>query len=480
MIKKVSSFISNKWSELSIIKRATLVFLFCMILQKTVSIVSTPIFTRLMNTEEYGQFIIYQSWLSLIAIVVTFRLDYDVFNKGMSKYEDKNSYVSTMQILTLFFTLIGLIFYCIFHKKINVFIGLPFFIIIAIFVELFFMSSIAFWTLKERYEFKYRNIFIITILMSLLNIFIGVFVVYFADNKGIARIMSCVIIQVIFGLFFFILNICKSRKIFVGEYAKFALLFNVPLIPHYLSAYILNVADKLMIQKMVGLSQAGIYGVVYSAGLVMTMVSTALNNALIPWQYKMLNEKNFCDIRKNVNKIMIGLIFCLTLFILVAPEFMKLLASNNYYEGVYVIPSISCSILFIFLYNLVCNAEFYYDKNKFTMVISGIVAILNILLNYIFINLYGYIAAGYTTLVCYIIVAWLHIIYINRISKIKSNSFIYDPKPLLLFTMCMIFISIFSIFLYRFEIIRYLLIVVCIFVGVIFRKDILNTLKGKM
>lgn len=478
MIEKSISRVYKMWATLSLVKKATLVYLFCTILQKTITIFSTPLFTRLMNTAEYGQFTVYQSWLSLFAIITTFRLDYDVFNKGMTEFEDKSSYVSTMQITTSFFTLCALFLYFIFHDKINTLIELPPHIIVSIFIELFFMSSISFWSLKERYEFKYRNFAIVTLTMAFFNIFIGVISVYFSCEKGIARILSCVAIQVVFGFVFYIINFKNASKAFNYSYAKFAVVFNIPLIPHYFSSYILNFADKLMIQKMVGISEAGIYGVVYSAGLVMTMVSSALTNTLIPWQYKSLKENQFGNIKKHVNGMMFILMVVLTLFVLLAPEFMKVLASREYYEGVYVIPPVASSTLFIFLYNLVCNAEFFYNKNKFTMMISGVAALLNIILNYFFIRLFGYIAAGYTTLFCYAVVAFLHVVYLNRLTMRTIDKKIYDLKSIVIFVIYMFSLSAFSTILYRYIILRYIIVASVVCIGLFFKNRILTIIKG--
>ena len=56
----------------------------------------------------------------------------------------------------------------------------------------------------------------------------------------------------------------------------------------------------------------------------------------------------------------------------------------------------------MFMYDYFARFELYYEKTTFMMMASIIGAGLNIVLNYIFIQKYGYIAAGYTTLVCYI------------------------------------------------------------------------------
>lgn len=59
-----------------------------------------------------------------------------------------------------------------------------------------------------------------------------------------------------------------------------------------------------------------------------------------------------------------------------------------------------------------------------TMIAAG----LNVVLNLIFIPKYGYVAAAYTTLACYIIYYIIHIFFSRRI----QGSFLYDMKTHLL------------------------------------------------
>ena len=97
--------LSNKYKGISVIARASFWFMFCGILQKCVSLVTTPIFTRMLTTEEYGEFTVYLSWLNLFSILTTLRLDYAVFNKGMATYpEDRDIYTSSMQFATSIIT----------------------------------------------------------------------------------------------------------------------------------------------------------------------------------------------------------------------------------------------------------------------------------------------------------------------------------------------------------------------------------------
>ena len=112
--------ILKKYNDIPIAAKATLWFMFCTIVQKCISLITTPIFTRIMSTTQYGQFTVYNSWLQIFTIITTLRLNYAVFNKGMSKYkDDRDGYTSTMQSLTFAITAICFIIYLIFHRFIG-------------------------------------------------------------------------------------------------------------------------------------------------------------------------------------------------------------------------------------------------------------------------------------------------------------------------------------------------------------------------
>ena len=108
MLKKMI----NRYRTIPVAAKASLWFIFCSVLQKCVAMLTTPIFTRLMSTEQYGQFTVYNSWLQIFTIFVTLRLNYAVFNKGMSKYkDDRDGYTSTMQTVTFVLALVLFLIY---------------------------------------------------------------------------------------------------------------------------------------------------------------------------------------------------------------------------------------------------------------------------------------------------------------------------------------------------------------------------------
>lgn len=471
--------IIDKYRKIPVQAKATLWFMVCTMLQRSISVLTTPIFTRLMSEEQYGQYTVYLSWVQIFTIITTLRLNWSVFSKGMHKYkEDRDGYTSTMQTITFVLTLIITGIYLIFHKAINVLTELPTLIMLAMFAELAVFPAVEFWTVRKRFEYIYKPVVFRTLLMALLNAAVGVAAVLLFKEKGYARILSVIAVNFCFGIILFIYNLRKGKILFKKEYAVFAITFNLPLLLHYLSVFIMDQFDRIMIQKMVDLRAAALYGVAYSAGMLMKIVTQSLNNAMVPWQYEKLDKKEFKSLDKTMF-IIFGLVGgCAVLASAFAPELMMLLADAKYHEAVYVIPPVALGMVFSFMYTTFANVEFFFNSNKFTMYISIAGAALNIILNYIGIRLFGYIAAAYTTLICYLLFSAAHFVYMSYCMKKQENiKHPFAAKRLIILSALLIAASCSMNFLYESFIVRYTIILIGLAAAVIFRKRIMTTLK---
>ena len=117
--------------------------------------------------------------------------------------------------------------------------------------------------------------------------------------------------------------------------------------------------------------------------------------------------------------------------------------------------------------------ELFYKKTTFATVASTIAAVSNIILNYIFIKLFGFVAAGYTTMVCYALLALLH--YINVIKKKYDDAI--DNKKILAISIVVIVVSILISILYSHRLLRYSFILIISLAAFIKRKAIIVVLR---
>lgn len=472
--------IIEKYNKLSVPLKASLWFALCNIVQKGIQFITVPLFTRMLSTFEYGQYSIYTSWISILGIFTSLDLYMAVFNNGMIKYKnDRLGYISAMQGLSSLSTLICFIIVIISKNFLQRLIGLPISVIEIMFIELFFSPALQYWTMRQRYEYRYKALVLVTIAIAIVNPVVGLLFVYHAQHKGIARIVSVVLVNSLVGLIFYIYNYATGRKVFNRQYWHFAFFFNLPLIPHYLSSILLSSSDRVMIQNMVGEEKVAIYSVAYSISMIMNIFVSAFNASFAPYTYQECEKHNYSSIRKADNMLMIFMAFLVLVPVILAPEVVAIMGPPEYQEAIWVIPPVSLSVMFIFIYGNYANVELFFERRKFVMIASVLAAISNIVLNYIFIPIFGYVAAGYTTLACYIILAVGHYYFYVMVCKennIDSKS-IFNSKLIILISVGLSVITFTLMNLYRFPIIRYAIVILVFIIIFYQRKKIITLLR---
>lgn len=440
--------------------KASFWFVVCGFLQKAISLLTTPIFSRLLTTEEYGVFSVFLTWQSIIIIIASLNLSSGVYLRGLIKFEDDSEeFTASLQCLYTLNTALVFCVYALFSGFWNNLLDLPTKYMVVMFLDILMQAAFQFWSVRQRVNFVYRNLVRVTLLNAVLKPVMGIVAVILCEDHVSARIFTIAAADVlVFGWFFLALFFKRGRK-FSTKYWKYALGYNLPLVPHYLSQMVLNQSDRVMIKSIVGASAAGIYSLAYSAAVILTIVNQSILNSYNPWMYKKIKEKDYGNIG-NVSVAILLIIGVLNLILMAfAPEAIAILAPSSYYEAIWVIPPVSMSVYFTFMYSLFANFEFYYEKTKLMMVASVSGAVLNIILNYIFINLFGFLAAGYTTLACYLCYCVFHYIVMKIILRKELPGLkIYDMKSILLISIVFVGMGFVFMALYNHTIARYLLI----------------------
>lgn len=462
----------EKYNSLPIPVKASLWFLACSFFQKGLSTMTTPIFTRILTSAEYGQFGVFNSWMSIISPIVCLNLASGVFSQGLVKFEDdRNRFASSLQGLCLTLVLLWSIIYVAGQDFWNNLFSLNTVQGIAMMVMIWSTCVFSFWSLDKRVDFKYKKIVILTVLVSVIQPVFCIYLILNSDDKVTARILGIAIIQGCFYAPTFIIQMIKGKSFFSKEYWLYALRFNLPLLPHYLSMYVLSSSDRIMISNMAGDAQAGIYNLAHSLALIMTMLNTALLQTIEPWIYRKLKEKRAMDIAKVAYPCFTGVAVVNLLLILFAPELIVFFAPTEYKEAVWVIPGLALSVYFMFLYTFFATFEFYYEKKAYIVGATMGGAVLNIALNYIFIQIFGYIAAGYTTMFSYIMFAVLHYYFGRRVCKeYLDNIKPYNLRIVLGISIGVLISGLSMLLVYQLTVIRYLMIF-CLFLLIFIKRN---------
>lgn len=469
----------GKYRKLSVPMKASLWFAICNILQKGIQFITVPMFTRLMSASDYGRYSVFLSWYQIISIFATLNMWNYVLNNGMLKFEnDRTGYLSSLQGLSGMISFGLFLIYLPFSGLWEKATSLSLAAMGMMFVELLLMPSYEYWCARERFEFRYKGVVTLTLTVTAAIPLVSIPLVLLSEDKGMAAIAGRTITSAVVFVVPALLIIKKGRKFFDKSYWKFALRFNLPLIPHFLSLVVLNQSDRIMISRMVGDDKAGIYSVAYSAAMVIQLFNGAILATLIPYTYNSLKENKFEGIRRGAN-FLLALIAGLNLaLICVAPEAIKLLGPEEYHEAMYIIPPVALSGLFTFLFNLFANIEYYFEETKFVAMASTGSAVMNVVLNAICIPRFGYIAAGYTTLACYMLYSLGHYVFMCVVAKKHMNGRkVYNIKVILVIILGSLACGFSLLALYDHPILRYAIVLCAVAVCLVKSKTILNDLK---
>lgn len=455
-------------------------FLVCSFLQRGIGFITTPIFTRIMTDTEFGRFSVYNSWYSIISVFATLSISGNCFTRGLvvadedkKKHELASSFYGLILLIIIGFGFV----YFLFHDLINSVTGLTSYQFLMMGIDFATIEASYLWINSKRVKFEYKGIVILTVAMAIVRPLLAILLVVRAPEslQVEARLTGIAIANISLFLWIIVFLFCKGKKFYDKENWKYALSFCIPLIPHYLSKTILNQSDRIMISRFIGDSEAAYYTIAYTIAAIIGMFNSSVAQSLDPWIYKSIKNKKLSRIGPVSYGLTAAIAVLNFLVMAMAPEALAILAPENYQTALWVIPPVTASVFFQFMYDLFASFQFYFKKTKWIMVGSCGGAFLNIVLNAIFIPIYGYIAAGYTTLICYIMFGVLHYLFMRRVCKEElDGEKVYDWRIIFGIGALLVASSFVMVFLYNYGIIRYCVLAIIICILFINRKIMMN------
>ncbi len=480
-MSKLYSLLKSKYISLPLPVKVAMLYIICKVTEKGIAFFAVPIYTRLMPPEQYGYYSIFQSWEEILLIFATLNMWNYLFSKGMVRYEhEQNQFASALVGLSGLLTILLFIIYLPFNKWFERIGGLPISLMCLMFLYFLFRPSFEYWCAKQRFNYNVGGYVVASIIVAILTPIVCISAILFFKSKGIADLSFAliggkVICAVAVYVFAMIILLSRCKKLFNWGIWKYALTFNLPLIPHFLSSIILQQSDRIMIGSICGNSEAGIYSVAYSISTIMLIANSAAIDSIIPWMYKKMKNKDYKGISSVGNGVLLFMTAANIIVALFAPEVIALMAPSDYSMAMYIIPPVAISNVFICMFNLFANVEYYFEETQFVMLASILSAVANLILNYIFIKKYGFLAAGYTTMICYIIYSLCHCVFMYIVlNKHNVNSQVYNTKQLWIIALCAVIAALLTMIFYPYLIARLCIAIIIVFIFFINRKRIIK------
>lgn len=381
---------------------------------RSIAFITTPIFARILTKAEYGEFNNITSWVSILFILTACDLYTSIIRAKLDYENDLERYAFSMLTLESIIT-IGLFAVTMllrdFLANLMGIDGKYFFVL---FIYLFSAQGFYVFITIERAHYRYKTFSILTGVGVVGSCMLSLILVITMQNKLDARVYGQYVPYIFIGIVLYVFVAKKGKKIHFPYY-KYGLLLSLPLVPHLLSMTVLGSSDRIMITKLAGAEYTAMYSIAHIIASIVAILIDSMNKAWAPWFLDSMKAQNKEAIKKAATPYLGLFIALMIMILLAAPEIVLILGGKQYIDGIYVLPSMLVGCAFQFAYTMYVQVEFYEKKMKMVAIGTSIAAVINIGLNYLAIPVFGYVAAGYTTLVGYAVLFFIHYHTISKL-----------------------------------------------------------------
>jgi O-antigen/teichoic acid export membrane protein len=362
-----------------------------------------PILTRYLTPGDYGIVGTFEIILGMAVVLVGLNLRGAIWVNYFSlPQQELKVYIGNVILLQLSSFTVTIIVILLCKTYIASLIAFPEeWIPIVILVALsqsFIMIILALWQVEKK-ALQYGSF---QILHMACNVGLSLLLIVVLGQNWQGRLLGVAVASLSFAVLgiFIIYKKRLIRLLFNKNYIKDSLMFGMPLLPHSLSGLIVTGIDRFFLNSMVSVATTGIYVVGYQVGMIIGLIARSFNQAWSVFLFEKLKGDKYTDKIKIVKFtyifFIIILIFALLLS-LVASPFLKFFVGDEFQGANVYVWWIAFGYAAEGMYYMVVNYIFYVKKTYILSLVSIMVAIINIVLNYYLIKLNGGLGAAQAT-----------------------------------------------------------------------------------
>jgi O-antigen/teichoic acid export membrane protein len=368
-----------------------------------------PLYTRYLTPADYGIIAVTGTTISILSIIYPLALHSAVtrFYFLARDEEERRRTSGTIWIAMLSFSLaltvlidrLGSRFFpLVFHDvPFNPYLRMA---VWTAFLGTFSLLPLAFFQIRER-PVPYA---LATMSNALLTIGLVINFVVFQKQGVYGYLLGMLLSLAIFAVLYLIIILRSMRIALRWNTLKAALAFGLPLVPHSLAAWVLELSDRIILQRFVSLGELGLYSLGYQFGGIIRLFFTAINFAWVPFLYKTDAQQGEAA-KPKLARLATYYALCMCYVSLGLAVFVKeiifLMTAPAFHSAYRVAPWIIGGWLFSGLYFIPVNFLFLRSKTGLVPLITIPAGLFNISFNLWLVPRYGIMAAAWSTFLAY-------------------------------------------------------------------------------
>ena len=375
------------------------------VLPKIAQFFLLPVFTTYMTPGDYGIVNSLQVLATVLAILFTLATDRSIFRLyfDYKKDEEKGLFFGTIAISLFTISSVVLLLIFLFSDQVGmVYQSIDFYpyysyAIITAYLGVFSLIPKSYYQVTENPK---KFVLISMLEFVSINIFTIWFVI-FNEEGAIGYLKGGLIGSLVIVPFFILITKRISILRFDLKILKDSLSFSLPVIPILMAAWIMNLSDRVFIERYFTLGDVGIYSLGYKIAGLIVIFTQAFNKAYNPYFFKIANSYPELEAKKRLfryNSVyLVVVMFFGFLISFFARDLIILLFPKSYHDAYKIVPII-CLAYVVGQSSGLLNLSIYQNKKtKVVMYITLVSSGVNILLNYIFVPIWGAFGAAYAT-----------------------------------------------------------------------------------
>lgn len=388
------------------------------LLLQGISLISAPLFSRLLGTDGYGNLASFTVWANMMTTVFSLQSNMTIVNARQEYSEQEQpAYQSSVMALSMACFAVAGVLMMLFSGPLSAALKMDRLLIALMLVQAFGTFCVNFLGSKFTYEFKADRNMLLSVFMAVANLGVSLLLVLNMprEQRYFGRVLGTVVTNGVVGLAGCVWILLRGRTLYNANYWKFCFTLGWPLACQGLAYSLLSNSDIMMLRQLADASSAGIYSNALSLAGVMFVLYSALNNTWVPFFYDDMKQGQ----RDNVvqrGKNYLELYTVLSVgFVLLVREVYHVYADESFWAGAEVIPFFVASYYGNTLCTFPVNYEIHHKKTGAVTVGTVSAALTNVGLNYLMIRAWGMIGAAAATLIARCIQLALHELYSRRI-----------------------------------------------------------------
>ncbi|MBQ7321824.1 MAG: oligosaccharide flippase family protein [Clostridia bacterium] len=373
----------EKRGSSSLVLKAGFWYVISTFLIKGLSFITTPIFSRLLSKEAYGEFSNFASWQSLLLIITSAEMYSTVARAYYDYKDDFDRYVSSVTIASCGVTLIFYVLFLVFGDWIRQVVAIPEEFVHVLFFTLMFQACKQIYMARERTLYRYKSVAVISVVNLLIPTLIAVVLVLLAQEpqRLSARIYGFYVPSALIGVGCAAVLLWRGRR-FSLKHCRYAFVLSIPLMAHYLTAHLLTSSNTIVTKLVLGTEAVSSVSIASSTNHILTILWHAVSGALTTWLMDQLEEKNERTARKGTLLYVAGVAVVSIGVMLLAPELIWILGGAKYADSVVLMPGMVTAV-FVQSITMVFTIILTYRKKVFkTALFTGIVSVLGVAAKY--------------------------------------------------------------------------------------------------